>query len=77
MLLLKKQIEALAQTMGYRWKFPKGVAHRKVQVRMTAPLDEILGELSRQARVEAVFDHQARMIRVFQGPIVPRLPVKN
>ena len=71
---LDEAIEALAQTMGYRWHYPKSVAKRPLHIRMEGTVEEILNEISKQANVKAAFDHEHRMVRVIEGSMVPDLP---
>ena len=61
---LGEAIQALAQTMGYTWTYPQDVAGRTIAIKMTGSVDEILGEIGRQARVLTVLDNESRMVRV-------------
>jgi hypothetical protein len=67
-------VESLAQAMGYRWHYPASVAKRKVHIRMEGTVEEVLGEISRQTKVHALFDHQQRLVRVMDKKMVPALP---
>lgn len=71
---LGEAIEALAQTMGYRWHYPSSVSNRKIQIRMEGTVEEVLREISAQANVQAQFDHKKRLIIVFDSNMIPRLP---
>ena len=57
-------IEALAQAIGYSWSYPPEAAGRRIAIKMTAPIDEILREIGRQGGVYGVLDHEERRIRV-------------
>lgn len=71
---LEEAIQALAQTMGYRWSLPKELSSRGVSVNQSGTVDEILGELGRQARVNAHVDHEQRVVFVVDGSTNPKLP---
>ncbi len=71
---LDEAIESLAQTMGYRWHYSKGLAKRPIKIKMEGTVEEVLREIGRQARVEAMFDHEKRLIIVVEGKVQPRLP---
>lgn len=71
---LETAVEALAQAMGYRWHYPKSVAKRKVHIRMEGTVEEVLEEICRQTKVEALFDHQQRLVRVVDKRMMPKLP---
>ena len=64
---LDEAVEALAQTMGYRWSYPKDLAKRSVRLKMEGTVEEILNEIGRQAKVNAGFDHANRTIRIFEN----------
>jgi hypothetical protein len=70
----QEAIEALAQTMGYTWSYPPSLKDRPIAIHMVGSVDEILGEISRQAHVEAEFDHEQRLLRVVDGSTRPQLP---
>ncbi len=71
---LEEAIEALAQTMGYRWHYPQRIAKRRIQIRMEGTVEEVLAEIARQGKVQADFDHKQRLVRVVDGRMLPRLP---
>lgn len=71
---LQESVEALAQAMGYRWDYPKSVARRPVSIKMEASVEDILKEIGRQANVQAMFDHEQRVVRVVEKGMLPRLP---
>jgi hypothetical protein len=71
---LEQAVEALAQAMGYRWQYPNGVAKRKVDIRMEGTVEAVLEEISTQAKVHGLFDHQERMVRIVETRMVPQLP---
>ena len=71
---LKEAVEALSQTMGYDWYYPKVLASRRVSIKMQGTLKEVLDEIARQAKVQASFDHKRKLVRVFEERMLPRLP---
>jgi hypothetical protein len=71
---LGEAIEALAQSMGYRWDYPKSLARRNVRIRMSGNVEEVLAEISKQAKVSGAFDHNQRIVKVLDEQVVPRLP---
>lgn len=71
---LEQAVEALAQAMGYRWHYPSAVAKRKIDIRMEASVEEVLAEISAQAKVHGLFDHQQRLVRILDTRMVPKLP---
>ncbi|MCB0322081.1 MAG: hypothetical protein KDD69_00875 [Bdellovibrionales bacterium] len=71
---LGEAIEALAQTMGYRWHYPNKVAGRQIKIRMEGTVEDVLKEIGRQGNVYAQFDHEHRLIVVMDSDMVPRLP---
>jgi hypothetical protein len=73
----QEAIEALAQSMGYRWQYPSYLAKRRVRLRMDGTAEEILAEISRQARVRASFDHENRLVRVVVRKMKPTLPIRK
>ena len=77
---LQEAVEAVAQSIGYNWSYPKGIGGRPVALRMTGTIEEVLQEIGRQTRVVAVLDHENRVLRVLEStpasPIEPELPGK-
>jgi hypothetical protein len=73
----QEAIEALAQSMGYRWKYPRYLAKRRIRIRMDGTVEEVLAEISRQARVRASFDHENRLVRVVERRTKPTLPYRK
>lgn len=71
---LEEAIEALAQTMGYDRHYPKSVAKRKVSIKMVGTLEEVLAEIASQAKVTARFEHERKLVRVFEDRMLPQLP---
>ena len=71
---LAEAIEALSQSMGYDRHYPKSIAKRKVSIRMEGTLEEVLEEIARQAKVTARFEHERKLIRVFEDKMLPQLP---
>ncbi len=75
---LQEAIEALAQTIGYNWHYPQSAANRKVRIKMVGSVEDVLHEIARQTQVEAVLDHEARMVRVDDGiSIAPQLSLSS
>lgn len=72
---LYEAVEALAQTIGYRWEYPEGVGDRKIRIRMTGTVEEVLDEIGRQGNVHGVLDHENRIVRVMEESTTPMLPV--
>ena len=71
---LEEAIEALAQTIGYTWQYPKQVGKRKIAIKMIGTVQEVLDEINRQASVHAVLDHDQRIVRVMDEATAPSLP---
>ncbi len=75
---LQEAVEAVAQTIGYNWNYPKGIGSRPIAIRMVGTVEEVLREIGRQARVVAVLDHDNRVLRILESaparPIQPTLP---
>jgi hypothetical protein len=61
---LGEAVQVLAKTIGYRADSPAAVAGRKISVRFSGTLDEILVEVSKQGGVYAQLDHEAKVIRI-------------
>jgi hypothetical protein len=70
-------IEALAQTLGYRWDYPSGLGKRKIHMRMDGSVEEVLKEIGRQAGVQTMLDHEQRMVRVMGEGVLPSLPTSK
>lgn len=70
---LEEAVEALAQTMGYQWHYPRAAAKRAVSINQVGTVDQILAEIANQAGVVAEFDHAGRQVRVFDVGMKPRL----
>ena len=70
----QEAIEALAQSMGYRWKYPNEIAARKISLNMKGDVEEVLAEIARQAKVGALFDHKNRLVKVVDNRLNPKLP---
>ena len=74
---LGEAVEALAQAMGYRWHYPSGASGRKIAIRMSGSVEEVLAEITRQAGVQGVMDHEKRIVMILDEEMVPRLPKKR
>jgi hypothetical protein len=59
---LEESLDAVSQSVGYRWRSSRGLATKPISVRMEGTVDEVLDEIGRQADVSITFDHDARMI---------------
>ncbi len=70
---LEEAVEALAQTIGYRWELPKSIANRRVSIKFVGTAEQALNEIMRQAGVSGELDHKERIIRVSGGDTTPRL----
>lgn len=71
---LEETLQALAQTIGYRWSYPAELGTRRVSVKRVGTVDEILSEIGRQAGVETELDHEQRLVRAYDRSMAPRLP---
>lgn len=71
---LEEALQALAQTIGYRWSYPQELAGRRVSIRRTATVVEVLDEIGKQAGVHTELDHVRRMVRAYDPNMAPRLP---
>lgn len=71
---LEETLQALAQTIGYRWSYPAELGERRVSVKRVGTVEEILSEIGRQAGVETELDHEQRLVRAFDRSLSPRLP---
>ena len=71
---LREAVEALAQSLGYRWHYPNRVASRKIQIRMEGTVEEILREISAQTGVYGEFDHERRLLTIVDDRMKPKLP---
>ncbi len=67
-------VEALAQTMGYRWDYPSNVGKRKIHLRLDGTIEEVLKEIGRQGGVQTMLDHEQRLVRVMGEGVLPSLP---
>lgn len=72
---LGEAVEALGQTVGYRWSYPQVLASRPVSIRKEATPERILAEIGQQGGVVAVFDHDSRRIVIDEGAPEPDLDV--
>ena len=71
---LEEAIQALAQTIGYKASYPNEVRSRKISLKRVGTVDDLLQEISRQARVQAEINHEHRLVRVIDPTTVPQLP---
>jgi hypothetical protein len=71
---LAEAIEALSQTIGYEGLCPKSVAKTKVSIVMSGSIENILEEISRQAKVDIKVSYNDRTIQVVDSGMAPTLP---
>ena len=57
-------VQALAQAMGFRWKYPPEVSNRKVSINMVGDSNTILSEISKRAGVYGSIDYSKRTVIV-------------
>lgn len=67
-------IEALAQTMGYRWEQSAGSSNSRISIHMEGTVDEVIKEIRRKANVVLTLDHEKRVIRLASKSLTPQLP---
>ncbi|MBP9838300.1 MAG: hypothetical protein KBC84_06260 [Proteobacteria bacterium] len=70
---LEEAIQAIAQTIGYTWSYPKEIGSKPVRLKMVATVDEVLAEIDRQTNVTTVLDHESRVLKVVNNSLVPQL----
>lgn len=66
-------IEAVAQTMGYRWEQSVGSSNR-ISIHMEGTVDEVLQEIRKKSNVALTLDHERRVIRLADRSTSPQLP---
>lgn len=66
-------IEAVAQTMGYRWEQTVGSSQR-ISIHMEGPVDEVLHEIRKKSNVFLTLDHEKRLITLADKSTSPMLP---
>ena len=71
---IEEAIEALAQTIGYNWHYPKPLGRTPVSIKMVGSVEEILSEIGRQGGVSTILDHERRLVRVVSRDMMPSLP---
>lgn len=74
---LDEAVEALAQTMGYRWEYPGVTSKSRINIHMEGDVETILGEIRKQSEVPLLMDHDRRMIRLADKNTQPRLPLSQ
>lgn len=70
---LEEAIQVIARTIGYRWECPPAAAQRRVSVKQSGSVEEVLGAVERQAGVHAEIDRSQRVIRVTDSGTAPYL----
>lgn len=71
---LREAVEALAQAIGYQWRFSAGIANSQISIKMVGNVEEILYEIQNQASVRTILDHKQRVISVFTQNTEALLP---
>ncbi len=71
---LDEAVEAVAQTMGYRWENPDVKSISRINIHMEGNVEEVLDEIRRQSRIPLAFDHDKRIIRIQDSTTQLRLP---
>ncbi len=71
---LLEALEALSQTIGYELRYPTQYGSRAVSMEITGTVEEVLKEVSRQAKVSARLDHKRRILVVGNFADSPSLP---
>lgn len=66
-------IEAIAQTMGYRWEQTVGSSSR-ISVHMEGTVEEVLQVIRKKSNIFLTLDHDKRLIRIANKSTTPRLP---
>lgn len=70
---LEEAVEALAQTLGYRWFLPSDLASRPVSLKFVGTADQIIAKIAEQAGVIGEIDHEQRTVRVSDQSMAPQL----
>jgi hypothetical protein len=74
---LDEAVEAIAQTMGYRWEYPDVTSKNRITIHMEGNVEEVLDEVRKQAQVPLAFDHEKRMIRLQDRTTQLKLPSRS
>jgi hypothetical protein len=78
---LDEAVEAVAQTMGYRWEYPGVTSKDRITIHMEGNVEDVLSEIRKQSQTPLAFDHEKKMIRLVDRDTQLRLPqsgrVKN
>ena len=64
-------IEAVAQTMGYRWEQTVGSSNR-ISIHMEGTVEEVVQEIRRKSNVYLTLVHEKRLIRLADKSTSPR-----
>lgn len=67
-------VEALAQTMGYRWENSGMASGPRISVHMEGNVEEILGEIKAKSNMPLELSHEDKVIRVADKRLIPSLP---
>ncbi|HMO19054.1 MAG TPA: hypothetical protein PKA63_13185 [Oligoflexia bacterium] len=71
---LDEAVEAIAQTMGYRWEYPGIASKGKISIHMEGSVEEVLAEIRKQSNVPLRLDHDRRMIKLADKDTQLKLP---
>lgn len=71
---LDEAVEAIAQTMGYRWETSGANSRNRITIHMEGSVQEVLDEVRRQSHVPLAFDHGKRMIHLEDRNTQLKLP---
>jgi hypothetical protein len=72
----REAIQTVARIIGYRWAYPEPAAARRVTVKVTGTIEQIVALLGRQSGLSIELDRTQRVVRAHE--ISPQLPsVKN
>lgn len=67
-------VEAIAQTMGYRWENSGGASATRISIHREGTVDEILAEIRAKTNLPLEMDHESRVIRLADKRLLPALP---
>lgn len=67
-------VEAIAQTMGYRWENSGSALGSRISIHREGTVDEILSEIKAKTNLSLELDHESRVIRLADKRLIPALP---
>jgi hypothetical protein len=68
-------IEAVAQTIGYRWEQSAGSSTSRISIHMEGTVEQIFQEIRRKSNIALTLDHEKRIVKLaskFNSPQLPR-----